>query len=172
MNLKESEHNILSLGYLLGQREAEVMPPGIYPRKTLEERFWSKVKKTDGCWIWQGHVNKKTHYGMIQVNHAPKLVHVISFEWSNGSIPEGMEIDHLCRNRICVNPDHLEAVKHRDNVLRGINACATNAKVTHCPQGHPYDLFNTYYRPDGGRDCKLCRVRRRREFKARKEVVI
>ena len=139
---------------------------------TLEDRFWAKVQKTETCWIWQGCWSKQTGYGKVQINHKPKLVHVLSFEWAKGILPEGTEIDHLCRNRRCVNPEHLEAVNHRDNVLRGINACASNAKVTHCPQGHPYDLFNTYRRPDGGRDCRICRDKRSLAYKQKKRGVL
>ena len=148
------------------------MPPGIYPRKSLEERFWAKVIKTDSCWLWQGYCNKVTGYGQIEINGSPKLVHILSYELTRGTIPEGMELDHLCRNRICVNPAHLEPVPHRENVLRGINACARNSRVTHCPKGHPYDLLNTYRRPDGGRDCKMCQRERTRIYKAQKEVEI
>ena len=146
------------------------MPIGVYERPSLEERFWRKVKKTETCWLWGGSVNKVTGYGQIQINGRPELVHIISYRLTGKIIPEGMELDHLCRNRTCVNPIHLEPVMHRDNVLRGNNACATNAKVTHCPQGHPYDLFNTYHRPDGGRDCKVCGLERTRNYNTHRRV--
>jgi hypothetical protein len=143
------------------------MPIGIYPRKSLTERFWAKVIKTDSCWLWQGYRHKVTGYGQIQINGRPELVHILSYKLAGRNIPNGMELDHLCRNRICVNPDHLEPVTHRDNVLRGINACAKNARVIHCPKGHPYDLLNTYHRPDGGRDCKICQKERSRIYKSK-----
>lgn len=81
----------------------------------------------------------------------------------NIDLPQGhnLEIDHICRNRGCVNPSHLRLITHRENTLCGIGITARNATVTHCPQGHPYDLFNTYHRPDGGRECKICmRIRK------------
>lgn len=144
------------------------MPIGIYKRPSLEVRFWRKVEKTETCWNWRGSTNKTSGYGQIQINGKAESVHVVSYKLAGGAIPEGMELDHLCRNRKCVNPDHLEPVAHRDNVLRGINACATNAKVTHCPRGHPYDLFNTYLRPDGGRDCPICQQIRANKYAERK----
>jgi len=144
------------------------MPIGVYQRPSLEVRFWRKVQKTESCWLWQGCINNLTHYGIIGINGKPELVHVVSYRLVGKVIPEGMELDHLCRNRNCVNPDHLEPVMHRDNVLRGINACAQHAKVTQCPRGHSYDLFNTYYRPDGGRDCHICRRIRKDEYVERK----
>lgn len=132
---------------------------GHYPRKPLKERFWQKVLKTDGCWLWQGFCNKVSGYGQIQADGIPHFVHRLSYEWAYGvSLPLGhsLEIDHLCRNRLCVKPSHLELVTHRENTLRGIGITAKHAKATVCPQGHIYDLFNTYYRPGGGRDCKMC----------------
>jgi len=146
------------------------MPTGIYQRPPLEVRFWRKVEKTETCWNWCGSTNKVTGYGQIQINGRPELVHAVSYKLAGKIIPEGLELDHICRNRVCVNPKHLQPVTHRDNVLRGINICATKAKVTHCPQGHPYDLFNTYHRPDGGRDCKICQQERTRIYKASKGV--
>lgn len=82
----------------------------------------------------------------------------MAYELYVGKIPEGLQIDHLCRNRVCVNPDHLEPVTRRVNLLRGVGFSARNAKAVRCPAGHAYDLSNTYLRPDGkGRDCLRCR---------------
>ncbi|KKN27705.1 hypothetical protein LCGC14_0861810 [marine sediment metagenome] len=145
-----------------------VKHPGIYPRIPFVDRFWAKVKKTDSCWNWCGSINKVTGYGQIQIDGKLELVHVAAYKLTGSLIPEGRELDHLCRNRACVNPDHLEPVTHRENVLRGINVCATNAKATHCPRGHPYDSTNTYRRPDGGRDCKICQRVRANNFRLSK----
>ena len=83
------------------------------------ERFWSKVDKTDTCWNWIA--GRSNGYGMIQINKKHKYAHRVSYEIFKGDIPEGLELDHLCRNRKCVNPDHLEAVSSRENTMRGNN---------------------------------------------------
>jgi hypothetical protein len=83
------------------------------------------------------------------------FAHRIAYEIHKGAIPEGTEIDHLCRMTCCVNPDHLEAVPHRINILRGKTWGARNASVTHCPEGHAYDGANTRWRY-GKRSCRTC----------------
>lgn len=146
---------------------------GIYPRKSLVERFWAKVLKTDSCWIWQGYKNPITGYGTIEINKKPHLVHRISYElFNNIKLPNGheVEINHICRNRLCVNPTHLELVTHRENTLKGIGITALHAITTHCPKGHPYNELNTYHRPDGGRDCKICSRERSKKYLVHKEV--
>lgn len=81
---------------------------------TAEERFWSKVTKTDGCWEWTAH-KIETGYGRIRVNGKIKGAHRYSWELTRGPIPDGMEIDHMCHNRSCVNPEHLRACGHAAN---------------------------------------------------------
>jgi hypothetical protein len=82
-------------------------------------------------------------------------VHRAAWELAGGTIPAGLEIDHLCRNRLCCNPAHLEPVIHRVNVLRGEGLAARNAVKTHCPRGHPYNETNTRYSA-GRRHCRTC----------------
>lgn len=123
---------------------------------TFESRFWSKVQKTDTCWNWTAALNNKG-YGQIGLGgHRGRsvLAHRASWELHKGPIPYGATLDHLCRNRRCVNPDHLDAVAHAVNVERG-DAGALNAARTECPSGHPYDAVNTYLY-DGRRYCKSC----------------
>ena len=123
-------------------------------------RFWARVSKTDTCWIWTG--SKTTQgYGMIRVDGQHVYAHRWSYEQANGQIPQGLEMDHLCRNPSCVNPSHLEAVTHRENGIRGNSPCAENARKTHCPHGH--SLEDAYiYRARGrtGRMCRTCKLER------------
>jgi len=123
-----------------------------------EDRFWPKVDKSspDGCWEWQGYV-APTGYGEFSVNHiTPILAHRFSFELLNGPIPPGMCIDHLCRNRKCVNPAHMEVVTTKENVLRGIGRSAENARKTHCLRGHPLFGENLLITNRGQRYCRIC----------------
>lgn len=87
-------------------------------RRPLAERFWEKVERTDACWLWQGHRNHKG-YGYISVNRRHVGAHRVAYEMARGvPVPAGLEIDHLCHVRHCVNPDHLEAVTHMENLRR------------------------------------------------------
>lgn len=130
--------------------------PAIRP---IEERFWEKVDKNgvNGCWLWQAGKNG-AGYGMIGLSGhagAKVLAHRFSYVLLHGPITERLEIDHLCRNTLCVNPDHLEAVTHQENIMRGSKP---QLSKTHCPKGHPYDLLNTYFSPSGRRECRICRA--------------
>jgi hypothetical protein len=82
--------------------------------------------------------------------------HRVAYEAVNGPIPGGLVIDHLCRNRLCANPAHLEAVTHRVNLLRGIGVAAKHAAKTACPRGHTYTEENTYRSKEGSRVCRAC----------------
>ena len=133
----------------------------IAAKRDIRERFWSKVDRTQSCWLWTG--GKNDHgYGQIGVGsqrdgtRGMGYAHRLSYEWANGPIPRGLQIDHLCHTRGCVRPDHLEAVDRKTNLLRSSGITAVNARKTHCPRAHPYDLFNTHIRPDGGRVCRTC----------------
>ena len=128
----------------------------------MSEKFWSQVEKTDGCWLWTGTLGRGGYGRWKRI-----YVHRTSYEMLVGPIPEGLSLDHLCRVRNCVNPDHLEPVTHRENVLRGTGPTSVNATKTHCVHGHPFDAVNTIIRSNGDRDCRECRnsdarARRRR----------
>ena len=82
--------------------------------KTTEERFWSKVAKSDGCWLWTAVCNQNG-YGRFRVESEMVLAHRLSYEWASGGIPDGMYVDHRCHNRNCVRPDHLRLVTHAQN---------------------------------------------------------
>ena len=129
----------------------------------LLQRFYDKVDKTDSCWNWKfGKISGG--YGEFYFNGKQIMAHRFSYELHKGKIPEGKELDHLCRNHSCVNPDHLEAVTHKENILRGHTLPAKNSKKTQCPQGHEYGKQNTYYEPNGHRHCKICRLKTAKEF--------
>jgi hypothetical protein len=83
--------------------------------------------------------------------------HRLSYEHHVGPIPDGMVLDHLCRNKACIRPSHLDPVPQRTNIHRGASPTARNATATECIHGHPFDAENTYWRPDGkGRLCRAC----------------
>lgn len=116
-------------------------------------RFWTKVAKTSGCWNWLGGLAGRG-YGTFWDGARPVYAHRFSYEVHKGPIPEGLTVDHLCRNPRCVNPDHLEAVTLRENLLRGDTIPARNARTTHCPKGHEYTKDNTYV----VRERRICRT--------------
>lgn len=120
----------------------------------MPERFWAKVQKSDGCWLWQGHLQCGTGYGSFYLNGKTRGVHRVAYELIKGTIPEGLELDHLCRVHACVNPDHLEAVTHAVNTKRGEAGLFGRSK-THCPHGHEYTPENTYVYKNG-RYCRTC----------------
>lgn len=120
----------------------------------------------DGCWVFTGSTTNG--YGVMSYDGQRHRTHRLTYEFYNGPIPDGLVLDHLCRNRACCNPDHLEPVTHRENTLRGVGVTAVNASKTHCPAGHPYTPENTRYGAENRRFCIKCDTRRSREFRARR----
>lgn len=112
--------------------------------------FWEKVHKTQTCWLWTGAINTGG-YGSCRIGRRDLKAHRVAYTLLKGSIPSGLQLDHLCRVRNCVNPDHLEPVTSRVNIHRGVSCIAEHAASTTCPQGHPYD--KTY---GNHRSCSLC----------------
>jgi hypothetical protein len=124
----------------------------------VADRFWTKVDMSAGpagCWRWRACVGPDG-YGRLMVQKRPVGAHRIAYELLVGPIPAGLELDHLCRNRGCCNPAHLEPVTHRENALRGVGFGGINAKKTHCPHGHPYEGANVYRDANGERRCREC----------------
>ena len=126
-----------------------------YSFSSIEERFNSKfvVAPGSGCWLWTSPVNADG-YGSFSVNKRSYKAHRFSYESYVGDIPKHLQLDHLCKTTICVNPRHLEAITAKENVRR---SDSYNRNKNHCKNGHEFTESNTYPRPnDGGRNCRKC----------------
>lgn len=121
-------------------------------KEMLEER---STKLPNGCWEWSLCTDRATGYGVTRHGGKKVNAHRLSYELFVGPIPEGLCLDHLCRNRLCINPQHLEAVTTRVNIIRGESPSAINAAKTHCKKGHEFTGENLVF--DGEkRRCRIC----------------
>lgn len=129
-------------------------------RKSATPRILSRVGNLggDGCWTWEGGLHKGYGTALDETGRSTK-VHRIVYRWLVGPIPEGLTLDHLCRNRACVRPSHLEPVTVRENILRGVGPTAREARKTHCKWGHEFSAENTRW-DKLGRRCGICHTRR------------
>ena len=127
------------------------------PSKTVEERFYSKVARGDGCWEWIA-AKCQLGYGKFWLEGQMREAHRVSYELTHGPVPDGLELDHLCRNTSCVNPEHLDPVSHREN-------CKRVPQPDVCPQGHTD--FSINYR--GHRFCRTCKVQEQRRRRSRQK---
>jgi len=137
----------------------------------IKQRIMSKINQARGCWEWQGRITYQG-YGQISVGsrsdgtRSNRQAHVVTYEAFVGEVPLGKQLDHLCRNRRCVNPSHLEPVTARENVLRSVpfrnplRYGASQRNKTHCKNGHEFD----YVSPIGKRGCKTCRTETTRNW--------
>ncbi len=149
--------------------------------------FWERVDKTESCWTWLGNRNNQ-NYGQVRINKKLLLAHRVAYELFKGQIPVGLILDHTCHNRdefclggknclhrLCVNPEHLEAVTYSTNAKRGNtggNLVQVNRAKETCPAGHSYDEVNTYHRPNSDdRGCRTCRREAHKRWRQRHGAV-
>ncbi len=134
------------------------------------DRLWSKVEFTTDCWNYLGGKGSGG-YGRFWLNKKIVLPHRLAYEQYKGKIPEGLVIDHLCKNPSCVNPSHLEAVTQKENLIRSDNFIGRKMLQTHCIYGrHPLSGKNLYRRKNNMRSCRKCDVRRSREYQERRKL--
>lgn len=123
-----------------------------------QDRFWAKVQKTETCWLWTGAL--RDGYGRFALDGQVKWVQ--AHRYVLGEVPNDLEVDHLCRVRACVRPNHLEIVTKKLNIQRIPSYVRPNAEKTHCPYGHVYDQQNTRISRAGTRACRACDRERKR----------
>ena len=140
----------------------------------MKRNLWKKIERRENphpefidgdCWEWTG---TKANRGYGSIHHNGRdgyLPHRLSYELLVGPIPDGLVLDHLCKNRCCVRPSHLEPVTNRVNILRGEGIAAQNFFKTHCLKGHPFDVSNTKIRKDNSRACRKCERERLQKFR-------
>lgn len=138
----------------------------------LAVRLWRKIEKTkEGCWLLTGKL-RPDGYGVISRDGKQQLSHIVAYELTHGPIPDGLVIDHLCRNRSCVNPTHLEPVTQQENISRG-KAGETRKRLaeeqTHCKRGHPFSGDNLII-DKNQRICRACKLKRYEEWEVRRKL--
>lgn len=151
--------------YISGGRAIQGKSIGLSraPKNVLVNRIGSMYAKDDstGCWAWIGLFDKNG-YGRFWDGRSHQRAHRAAYELLVEPIPDGLVIDHLCRNTTCVNPSHLEPVTVRENTLRGLGPASINAKKTHCGRGHEFSVENTHIDTKGKRVCKTCQKNKKR----------
>lgn len=139
-----------------GLQRISELTSGVFYGRGLRNIIWDCVypEPMSGCWLWTGSVSSGG-YARTWVDGRAQNASRVIYRAIVGPIQAALELDHLCRNVNCVNPEHLEPVTHQVNTLRGVGPTARHARKTHCLRGHPYDETNTY-RDRKGRRCRAC----------------
>lgn len=122
-------------------------------------RFWSHVDKGEptACWLWKLSVTlKRGGYGQFRCEGKTLRAHKVAYELAVGPVPDGLVLDHICRNPRCVNPAHLDPVPHAENTRRGMAPSAVSKRTNRCARGHGFTAASTYIRPSGKRECRVC----------------
>lgn len=133
---------------------------------------WAMPVPHSGCWVWLGTLNPGG-YGSVGYKGKTWNAHRVSYLLAHGALPERHDLDHLCRVRCCINPDHLEAVTRSENLARGLSGenLANPARAkTHCPKGHRYEGLNLYTDTRGRRTCVTCQRQRVRDWRSRQKA--
>ena len=141
--------------------------PKSWTRDALVDRIDNSVERIpfSGCWIWLRTIRRGNEYGRVSISGRTLSAHRWVYEVIRGRIPNGLELDHICKVRCCVNPDHLEPVTHKENTLRGIGPTSQNAKKTHCVNGHELSGANLGEQWKGmGRKCVTCSRRAKLDY--------
>lgn len=135
------------------------------------DKFFDRVAvERCGCHVWTGAIHCKTGYGRVYFGGKDRYAHQVAMEVGGVPVPAGLVIDHICRNRRCVNPAHLRAVTNRENVLSGTGITAGNVTKTACPRGHTLSGDNLYLTPRGHRDCRACRRAAQARYSEKRRV--
>lgn len=125
--------------------------------RSPEERFWAKVRKTHTCWLWLGHLDKDG-YGNIRVGLHRIMAHRFSYKLYYSFIDPNLTINHLCENKSCVNPTHLELISLKGNLMYSDTPAKRNSEKIFCNRGHLLSGYNLYLPKNGSRQCKRCKT--------------
>jgi len=137
--------------------------------EALDERVQSRIDRTGDCWLWVGFI-KDNGYGSLTIDGRTQYAHRLVYTALVGPIPAGAEIDHLCRVRHCVNPQHLEPVSKAENCYRGESIPGRRHRQTHCQHGHEFTADNTAVSSRGHRRCRACDAARARRIRAERSA--